>query len=101
MAQGAGMDQHLWPCDRPGKAGEAIWIVGEAKHNLTEKEVKKFIGKVVRVKRHLEGQVFPVCFCYRVRPEVQQMIGGAGIRSVFSYYEQIIDAYAGLPMSCS
>jgi len=34
---------------------------------------------------HLEGELFPVCFCYRARPEVQQRIRDAGLRLVFSY----------------
>ena len=67
------------------KPERTIWIVGEAKHNLTVKEVQKFIRQVERAQRHLAGEVFAVCFCYRVRPEVQQMIRDAGIRLVFSY----------------
>jgi hypothetical protein len=65
--------------------GQAIWIVGEAKHNLSANEVKKFTRQVERARKHLVGQIFPVCFCYRARPEVQQMVLDAGIRLVFSY----------------
>jgi uncharacterized phage infection (PIP) family protein YhgE len=69
----------------PTRPGTGIWIVGEAKHNLTQREVQRFIGQVERARQHLSGEVFPVCFCYRARPEVQQQIRDAGIRLVFSY----------------
>lgn len=69
----------------PARPGEVIWIVGEAKHNLTMKEVQQFIRQLGRARRHLVGEVFPVCFCYRVQPEVQQRLHEAGIRLVFSY----------------
>lgn len=69
----------------PARPGQVIWIVGEAKHNLTQKEVDRFAGQVERARQHLVGEIFPVCFCYRARPEVQQRVRDAGIRLVFSY----------------
>jgi len=69
----------------PARPRQVIWIVGEAKHNLTQKEVDRFVGQVERAQRHLVGEIFPVCFCYRARPEVQQRVRDAGIRLVFSY----------------
>ena len=69
----------------PARPERVIWIVGEAKHNLTAKEVDRFIGQVERARRHLKGEVFAVCFCYRARPEVQQRVRDAGLRMVFSY----------------
>jgi predicted nuclease with TOPRIM domain len=69
----------------PARPGQVIWIVGEAKHNLTQKEVDRFARQVERARRHLVGEIFPVCFCYRARPEVQQQVHDAGIRLVFSY----------------
>ncbi len=69
----------------PSRPDQVIYIVGEAKHNLTAKEVEKFIGQLKRAGDHLEGEIFPVCFCYRARPEVQQKVKDAGIRLVFSY----------------
>ncbi len=62
-----------------------IWIVGEAKHNLTLKEVERFAQQVERARRNLVGELFPVCFCYRARPEVQERLQELGIRLVFSY----------------
>jgi hypothetical protein len=61
----------------PSRPGEVIWIVGEAKHNLTQKEVDRFAGQVERARRHLVGEIFPVCFCYRARPEVRQRVRNA------------------------
>ena len=69
----------------PSRPDQTIYIVGEAKHNLTAKEVDRFIGQLKRAGDHLEGEIFPVCFCYRARPEVQQKVKDAGIRLVFSY----------------
>lgn len=73
----------------PTRPGQTIWIVGEAKHNLTVKEVKRFVRQVERARQHLIGEIFAVCFCYRARPEVQQMVRDAGLRLVFSYGELI------------
>lgn len=64
---------------------QTIWIVGEAKHNLILKEVERFAQQVERARRHLTGELFPVCFCYRARPEVQERLRELGIRLVFSY----------------
>jgi len=69
----------------PAHPEQKIWIVGEAKHNITMKEVERFVKQVGRAKQHLIGDVFPVCFCYRVRPEVKARIKEAGLRLVFSY----------------
>jgi hypothetical protein len=69
----------------PAHPERRIWIVGEAKHNITMKEVERFVKQVGRARQHLTGDVFPVCFCYRVRPEVKARIKEAGLRLVFSY----------------
>ncbi|MDI3533524.1 MAG: hypothetical protein PWR28_1869 [Synergistaceae bacterium] len=69
----------------PADPERIIWIVGEAKHNLTMKEVERFVGVVERAARNLKGEIFPVCFCYRARPEVQNALRLQGIYLVFSY----------------
>jgi hypothetical protein len=69
----------------PARPDRKIWIVGEAKHNLTLREVERFALQVDRARRHLKGEIFPVCFCYRARPEVQRRVRSEGIYMVFSY----------------
>ncbi len=69
----------------PKQPEQTIWIVGEAKHNLTLREVERFKDQVVRARQHLAGKVFPVCFCYRARPEVRERLKELGITLVFSY----------------
>ncbi|OQY30495.1 MAG: hypothetical protein B6243_10370, partial [Anaerolineaceae bacterium 4572_5.2] len=69
----------------PTRPDETIWIVGEAKINLTFKEAGKFIQQLTRARQNLKGEIFPVCFCYRARPEVRQLLSEANIRLIFSY----------------
>ncbi len=69
----------------PKQPEKTIWIVGEAKHNLTLKEVEKFKHIVELARLNLEGEIFPVCFCYRARPVVQEAIKHEGFRLLFSY----------------
>ena len=74
----------------PKQKHKDIWIVGEAKHNLTIRQVKKFSRIVERAKRYIiEGEIFPVCFCYRAHPTVQEAVRNAGFHLVFSYGEMI------------
>ncbi len=69
----------------PARPEVNLWIVGEAKFNLTLKEVQRFTRKVELARQSLQGEVFPVCFCYRARPEVQLAVQQAGLRLVYSY----------------
>jgi hypothetical protein len=69
----------------PMRTARTIWIVGEAKHNLTVRDVERFIRVVERARQNLTGEIFPVCFCYRARPEVVAEIKKAGLRLVYSY----------------
>ena len=73
----------------PASADVTIWVVGEAKHNLTLKQVQRFEQLVTRARAHLTGEVFAVCFCYRARPEVQTAVKKAGLRLVFSYGKMV------------
>lgn len=68
----------------PTRPEQTIWIVGEAKHSLTAREIERFAQQVERARQYLTGEVFAVCFCYRARPEVQQQVKTAGLRLVFS-----------------
>ncbi len=69
----------------PERPYRHVWIVGEAKHNLTVREVERFASQVRRARQHLLGELFPVCFCYRARPEVQESVRKAGLYLIFSY----------------
>ncbi len=69
----------------PAHPERKIWIVGEAKHNLSMRAVEKFARTVEMARQNLEGEIFPVCFCYRLRPEVEERILQLGFYLVFSY----------------
>jgi hypothetical protein len=71
--------------DDPARPTTTIWIVGEADYTLTIKQVRKFAKQVTRAHEYLAGEIFPVCFCRRARPEVQEAVQAAGLRLVFSY----------------
>ena len=58
----------------PAQEDKTIWIVGEAKYNLTLKDVKRFKRVVQLARENLEGELFGVCFCYRARPEVRMAV---------------------------
>ena len=69
----------------PARPDRTIWIVGEAKHNLTLREVDRFAQQVERARQHLAGEVYAVCFAYRARPEVRARLQELGIPLLFSY----------------
>jgi hypothetical protein len=69
----------------PAQPERTIWIVGEAKHNLTLREVEQFARLVERARQHLAGEVYAVCFAYRARPEVRARLQELGIPLLFSY----------------
>src|SRR5215510_8670402 len=69
----------------PAQPERTIWIVGEAKHNLTLREVEDFARQVQRARQHLAGEMYAVCFAYRARPEVRARLQELGIPLLFSY----------------
>ena len=69
----------------PRHPERVITILGETKFNLTLKEVRRFARKVERVRAALAGECFPVCFCYRARPEVREAVRELGFHLIFSY----------------
>jgi hypothetical protein len=73
----------------PVRPDRPICIVGDAKHNLTMREVERFARQVEQARRNLEGEVFTVCFCYRARPEVRTRLKELGIRLIFSYSRMV------------
>jgi predicted nuclease with TOPRIM domain len=69
----------------PARPERTIWVVGEAKHNLTLREVEQFARQVERARQHLAGEVYAVCFAYRARPEVRARLQELRIPLLFSY----------------
>jgi hypothetical protein len=69
----------------PAHPEQTIWIVGEAKYNLTLRVVERFARQAERARRHLEGEVYAVCLAYRARPEVRAQLRELGIPLLFSY----------------
>jgi tetratricopeptide (TPR) repeat protein len=68
----------------PTHPESVIWIVVEAKHNFTLREVESFARKVKLARRNLLPQLFPVCFCYRARPEVEQRVRAESLNLVYA-----------------
>ena len=69
----------------PAQPERTIWIVGEAKLNLTLREVERCARQTEPARQHLEGEVYAVCFAYRTRPEVRARLRELGIPLLFSY----------------
>ena len=68
----------------PSRPDTTLWIVGEVKFNLTLRDVERFTVLLARAAGHLEGEIVPVCFSYRVRPSVREAIKMAGYHLVLS-----------------
>ena len=68
----------------PSRPDTTFWIVGEVKFNLTMRDVEHFTVLLARAARHLEGEIVPVCFSYRVRPSVREATKMAGYHLVLS-----------------
>ena len=68
----------------PLRPDTTLWIVGEVKFNLTMRDVERFTFLLARAARHLEGEIVPVCFSYRVRPAVREATKMAGYHLVLS-----------------
>ena len=68
----------------PSRPDTSLWIVGEVKFNLTMRDVERFSKVLERAAAHLDGEIVPVCFCYRIRPVVQEKVLEDGYRLVLS-----------------
>ena len=68
----------------PLRPDTTLWIVGEVKFNLTMRDVERFTFLLARAAGHLEGEIVPVCFSYRVRPSVREAVKMAGYHLVLS-----------------
>ncbi|MDE0070766.1 MAG: hypothetical protein OXO48_13695 [Caldilineaceae bacterium] len=68
----------------PARPDTPLWVVAELKFNLTMRDYERFELLLERAARHLEGEIVPICFCYRIRPAVRQTALEAGHRIVLS-----------------
>ena len=68
----------------PARPDTPLWVVAEVKFNLTMRDFERFALLLERAARHLEGEIVPICFCYRIRPAVRQTVLEAGHRIVLS-----------------
>ncbi|MCY4089615.1 MAG: hypothetical protein OXF62_02265 [Caldilineaceae bacterium] len=68
----------------PARPDTPLWVVAEVKFNLTMRDFERFALLLERAARHLEGEIVPICFCYRIRPAVRQTALEAGHRIVLS-----------------
>ncbi|MDE0432245.1 MAG: hypothetical protein OXH98_20975 [Caldilineaceae bacterium] len=68
----------------PARPDTPLWVVAEVKFNLTMRDYERFELLLERAARHLEGEIVPICFCYRIRPAVRQTALEAGHRIVLS-----------------
>jgi len=68
----------------PARPDTPLWVVAEVKFNLTMRDFERFALLLERAARHLESEILPICFCYRIRPAVRQTALEAGHRIVLS-----------------
>jgi len=65
--------------------GEEIVIAGEAKTDLSLKEVDRFLLLVERIKAEVGKEVLPLFVCYSAKPKVKAYAEGKGAKVYFSY----------------
>jgi len=65
--------------------GEEIIIAGEAKTDLSLKEVDRFLLLVERIKAEVGKEVLPLFVCYSAKPKVKAYAEGKGAKVYFSY----------------
>jgi len=68
----------------PARPQVTIRIIGEAKHNITLREVEKFLRKIEKAKKVFSGELFPVVFSYRVHPDARELIEEKGLVRITS-----------------
>jgi len=68
----------------PARPQTTIRIIGEAKHNITRREVEKFLRKIEKAKKVFSAELFPVIFCYRIHPDARELIKEEGLALVTS-----------------
>ncbi len=67
------------------KDGKALYIVGEAKTNLSIRHICDFIDKLKDIKETLGEEIFPVIVTHMTEPEVEEYALKNGIKIYYSY----------------
>jgi len=67
------------------KDGKEIYIVGEAKANLSARHIEDFIDRLKDIKEVIDLEIFPVMVTYMTEPEVEEFANSKGIKVYYSY----------------
>jgi len=65
--------------------GKEIYIVGEAKANLSARHIEDFIDRLKDIKEVIDLEIFPVMVTYMTEPEVEEFANSKGIKVYYSY----------------
>ncbi|HON71859.1 MAG TPA: hypothetical protein PK512_00840 [bacterium] len=72
------------------KDGKEVYVVGEAKANLSTRHIVDFIDRLNDIKETLQTEIIPVMVTYMSEPEVEEFAKSKGIRVYYSYEFQPI-----------
>ncbi|MGC8972548.1 MAG: chordopoxvirus fusion protein [bacterium] len=70
---------------RGERDGKEIYIVGEAKANLSARHIEDFIDRLKDIKDILGIEIFPIMITYMTEPEVEEFANNKGIKVYYSY----------------
>ncbi|MGC8813816.1 hypothetical protein [Dictyoglomus sp.] len=65
--------------------GKEIFIVGEAKANLSLRHIIDFIDRLKDIREVIEGEIFPIIVTYMTEPETEEFAKSKGITIYYSY----------------
>jgi len=71
------------------KDGEEVFVVGEAKSNVTPKEVERFGRFLKRLEPVLKKEIFPLMFGFRIRLQAVEKARELGMHLIFSYGKEL------------
>jgi hypothetical protein len=73
------------------KNGKEVYIVGEAKTNLSARHIDDFIGKLKDLEETFQIEVIPIMVTYMTEPETYEYAKSKGIKVYYSYdFEPIV-----------
>lgn len=67
------------------KDGKEIFIVGEAKTNLSLRHIIDFIDRLKDIREIIPGEIFPIIVTYMTEPETEEFAKSKGITVYYSY----------------